>query len=158
MRIFKYLIGIWTAIAVYSIFSFLSGPNSISSYNQLLLEREKQIANLNELEIINEELEKERNNLLFDYDTLMVHARQIGYAQEDERFIRIVGLENIKTAPIITGKVYLVREADYISDKKIKITALCSGLIVFSFFLMLDLVEFTTSRLNKTGNSREYGV
>jgi cell division protein FtsB len=158
VRIFKYLIGIWTAIAVYSIFSFLSGPNSISSYNQLLLEREKQIANLNELEIINEELEKERNNLLFDYDTLMVHARQIGYAQEDERFIRIVGLENIKTAPIITGKVYLVREADYISDKKIKITALCSGLIVFSFFLMLDLVEFTTSRLNKTGNSREYGV
>ena len=141
MRIFKYLIGIWTALAVYTLFSFLSGPRGIAAYNYLLAERERQWENLNDLGIINEELEKTRNSLLYDDDTLMVHARQMGYGQEDERFVRIVGLGNVKTTPALTGTVYTAQNPEFVSDESIKIAALCAGLLIFAFLLMLELIE-----------------
>jgi hypothetical protein len=141
MRVFKYLLGIWTAIAVYAIFSLLSGPRGMTAYNYLLSERELQWANIKELGIINEELEKTKNNLLYDHDTLLVHAIRMGYGYEDERFVRIVGLGNIKTTPAITGEVYIAQNPDFISDKYIKIAALCIGLLVFFFIFMLEIIE-----------------
>jgi cell division protein FtsB len=141
MRSFKYLIGIWTAIVVYTLFSFFTGPKGLSAYNQLQFERDQQWENIKELGILNEELEKAKNNLLYDQDTLLVHARQMGYGYEDERFIRIVGLGNIKNTPAVTGNVYLVKNPDYLSDLIIKITALCAGLLIFAFILMLEFIE-----------------
>jgi cell division protein FtsB len=141
MRISKYLIGIWTAVAVYTLFSFFSGPKGLSAYNQLLFERDQQWANIKELGIINEELEKERNNLLYDQDTLLVHAHQLGYGYEDERFIRIVGLGNTKNTPAVTGNVYIVKNPDYLSDKIIKIVSLCVGFLVFAFLFMLEIID-----------------
>jgi len=141
MRLFKYLIGVWTAIAVYAFFSFFSGPKGVSAYNQLLSERDRQWANIAELGSINEELEKSKNNLLYDHDTILVNARQMGYGYEDERFIRIVGLANLKPSPVMTGNVYITHIPDYLSDKTIKIAALCAGLLIFAFFFSLELIE-----------------
>jgi cell division protein FtsB len=141
MRISKYLIGIWTAIAVYALFSFFSGPKGISAYNQLLFEREQQWANIKELGLLNEELEKTKNNLLYDHDTLLVQARQMGYGYEDERFIRIVGLNNVKNPPTVTGKVYILKEPDFLPDKIIKIAAISAGFLVFAFLFMLEIIE-----------------
>lgn len=100
---------------VYALFSFFSGPKGVSAYNQLLSERDRQWANINELSNVNEELENTKNNLLYDHDTLLVHARQLGYGHEDERFIRIVGLGNIRYTPAITGNVYIVKKPDFLS-------------------------------------------
>jgi len=116
----------------------------MSAYNYLLSEREIQKANIKELEIINEELEKNRNNLLYDQDTLLVHARQMGYGYENERFVRIVGLGNIKNTPVITGNMYIAQKPNHISDKSIKIAALIAGLMVFAFLLMLELIDAKT--------------
>ena len=129
------------AIVVYTAFSFFSGPKGLSAYNQLLSEREQQWANIMELGNINDELEKSKNNLLYDHDTLLVHARQMGYAQEDERFIRIVGLGNIKSVPAISGNIYMVKSPDYLPEKIIKIVALCAGLLIFTFLFTLELIE-----------------
>jgi len=141
MRISKYLVGIWTAVAVYTLFSFFSGPKGLSAYNQLLFEREQQWANIKELGIINEELEKERNNLLYDQDTLLVRAHQLGYGYEDERFVRIVGLGNTKNTPAVTGNVYIIKNPDYLSDKIIKIVSLCLGFLIFAFLFMLEIID-----------------
>jgi len=141
MRVFKYLIGIWTAIVIYTLFSFLGGSKGLASYNYLLSEKERQWDNIRELGIINEELEKTRNSLLYDQDTLLVYARNMGYGQEDERFVRIVGLGKNNMAQTVTGKVYAAQNPDFISDKSIKIAALCGGLLIFAFFLMLELIE-----------------
>ena len=141
MRIIKYLIGIWAAIAVYTLFLFFTGPKGLSAYNQLLFEREQQWTNIRELGNINEDLQKTQNNLLFDHETLLVHARQMGYGHEDERFIRIVGLGNIKTTPTITGNVYTVKNPDYLSEKIIKIASLCVGLLIFAFLFMLEWID-----------------
>jgi len=141
MRVIKYLIGIWTAIAVYTLFSFLGGPSGLSAYNYLLAERDRQLEHIKELGNINEELERTRFNLQYDQDTLMVHAHLMGYGQEDERFVRIVGLGNMKNTPVTAGNVYIVSNPDFISDKSIKIAALCAGLLVFAFLFMLEIIE-----------------
>jgi len=141
MRFSKYLIGIWAAIAVYALFSFFSGPKGLSSYTYLLSERDIQWNNIKTLGILNEDLERTRNNLLYDQDTLMIHARQMGYGHEDERFIRIVGLGTIKPAPAAAGNVYAAQHPDYIPDFNIKIVAACLGLLVFAFLFMLEFIE-----------------
>ncbi|WP_461245891.1 FtsB family cell division protein [Treponema sp. R6D11] len=141
MRVFKYLIGVWTAIVVYTLFSFLGGPSGLSSYNYLLAEKERQCENIKDLGIINEELERTRFNLQYDQDTMLVQARQMGYGQSDERFIRIVGLGTPKSAAVRAGNVYSTSYPDYISDKNIKIAAFCAGLLVFAFILMMEIIE-----------------
>jgi len=149
MKLSKYLIGVWTAVVIYMLFMLLSGPKGISAYNQLLSEREQQWANIEKLEFINEELENTKNNLLFDQDTMLVHARQMGYAQEDERFIRIVGLGSLGSPPVMTGKIYITREPDFLSDKIIKIISICAGLLIFSFLLTFELIDSYTARSEK---------
>jgi len=141
MRVLKYLVGIWAAIVVYTLFSFLGGPRGISAYNYLLAERDRQFDNLQSLGILNEELEKTRNNLLYDQDTLMIHARQMGYGQEDERFVRIVGLGNVKSTPATAGSVYSAQAPNFISDKSIKIAALSIGILIFAFLFVLETIE-----------------
>jgi len=141
MRIFKYLIGIWTAIVVYTLFSFFGGNAGLSSYNYLLTERERQWENIRKLGNINEELERTRFNLQYDQDTLLVHARYMGYAQSDERFVRIVGLGNMETAPVTAGNIYITSNPEYIPDKNIKIGAICAGLLIFAFLFMLEIID-----------------
>ncbi|MCL2764055.1 MAG: septum formation initiator family protein [Treponema sp.] len=128
-------------IAIYTFFSFLSGPKGIGAYNYLLAERERQWDNITNLGILYDELEKTRNNLLYDQDTLLIHARQLGYGQQDERFIRIVGLGYAKTVPVAAGSVYTAQNPEYVSDFNIKMVALCAGLLIFAFLFMLELIE-----------------
>ena len=141
MRFFKYLIGIWTAILVYSLFSLLSGPRGLTAYNQLLAEQQLQMSNLKDLGTANEELEKTKNSLLYDQDTLFVYARQLGYGQEDERYVRIVGLGGVKNLYATAGKVYYAASPEYIPEKTVKIAALCTGLVFFAFFFVLELIQ-----------------
>ena len=116
----------------------------MSSYNYLLNERERQWTNISSLGILNEELERTRNNLIYDQDTLLIHARQMGYGQKDERFVRIVGLVSARTAPATAGNIYYYQSPVSIPDKTIKIVALCAGLLIFSFLLMLEIIEKRT--------------
>jgi len=141
MRVSKYIIGVWAGILVYTLFSFLNGPAGLSAYNYLLAERERQFDNIRDLGFLNEELDRTRNNLLYDHDTLLIHARQMGYGQEDERFVRIVGLGSPKVSASTAGTVYVASEPDFISNKYIKIAALCVGLLIFSFLLMMEIIE-----------------
>ena len=141
MKVFKYLVGVWTAIAVYTFFSFLSGPSGVSAYNYMESEQERQWANIAKLGNINEELEKTKKNNLYDNDTLLVQARRMGYGYEDERFVRIVGLGNRNAPPSETGKVYIAHMPDTISEKTIKIAAICAGFLIFAFLFMMEFIE-----------------
>ena len=113
----------------------------MSAYNYLLAERDRQLDNVKELGNIYEELERTRYNLQYDHDTLMVHARLMGYGQADERFVRIVGLGNMKNNHVTAGNICITSNPDFISDKSIKIAALCTGLLVFAFLFMLEIIE-----------------
>ena len=141
MRILTYLIGIWAAVAVYTLFSFLAGPKGLSAYNFLLTEKEYQIENIRDLERQNEELTRTKNNLIYDQDTLLVHARQMGYGYEDERYIRIVGLSNTNPIPAEVGKIYSVQNPDFIADRYIKIAAFVIGILLFGFLLTMEVIN-----------------
>ncbi|MCL2410333.1 MAG: septum formation initiator family protein [Treponema sp.] len=141
MGIFKYLIGLWAAVAVYVLFSLFAGPKGLAAYNYLLSERDKQWDNIRELVLINEDLDKTRNNLLFDRDTLLVHARQMGFGHENERFIRIVGFSNPNPVPGNVGSIYVAQIPSYIPERSIRITAICIGLLIFAFLFMLEFID-----------------
>ncbi|MDR0583738.1 MAG: septum formation initiator family protein [Treponema sp.] len=141
MRAFKYLMGLWTAVAVYAVFSLLAGPSGLSAYSQLEAERERQRANLRELSAVNEKLENTKNSLLYDKDAVTVQARLLGYAGENERFIRIVGLGTARNPHAAAGRVYYIADPEFISDKTIKITALCAGFTAFALFFLLEKLK-----------------
>jgi cell division protein FtsB len=141
MRAFKYLIALWTAIAVYGVFSLLAGAVGLSAYQQLLADREKQWINMETLRLINGELENTKNSLLYDRDTIAVYARDLGYGKKDERFIRIVGLGGMKNPHASAGQIKRAGEPDFIPDRTLKIAALCAGLAVFALLLIFDIIH-----------------
>ncbi|MDR1252771.1 MAG: septum formation initiator family protein [Treponema sp.] len=141
MRVFKYLIGLWTGMAVYSVLSLLSGPSGLSAYGQLEAERERQLVNMRELGAINEKLENTKNSLLYDQDTVAVHARRLGYAGEDEHFVRIVGMGTDQNPYVAAGQVYFAAAPEFMADKTIKIIATCAGMAVFALFFILELLR-----------------
>jgi cell division protein FtsB len=133
--------GLWTAVAIYSVFALISGPSGLAAYGQLEAERERQWANMRALGALNEDLENTKNSLLYDQDAIAVYARRLGYAGKDERFIRIVGIGGAQNPHTVPGRVYFAGEPDFIADKIIKITALCVGLAAFVLFFMLELLR-----------------
>jgi cell division protein FtsB len=139
MRACKYLIALWTAAAVYALLSLLTGAMGFSAYRELISERDRQRANMEKLGLVNETLENTKNSLLYDKDTISVYARELGYGEKDQRFVRIVGLGGVKRAALKPGEVVRARRPEFIDDKTIKIAALSAGGAVFALFLFLDL-------------------
>ncbi|MDR3138060.1 MAG: septum formation initiator family protein [Treponema sp.] len=137
----KYLVGLWTGVLIYGICLFFNGPTGFSAYSHLEDERLKQQKNMETLRIINKELETAKNALLYDKDTLTIYAKELGYGRTDERFIRIVGLGDIKKHPTNPGQRVIAREADFVSDNVLKVIAFCAGLTVFICFAIFDLLR-----------------
>jgi hypothetical protein len=139
-------------IAIYTLFSVLSGPIGLSPYNQLSIERDKLKANMESLQIINQELENTKDALMYDKDTIAVYARDLGYKAKNERFIRVVGLEGTKKYRTEPGQLLFANAPEYISEDAIKICAFCIGLGTLLCFLIPDLIQYKKSR-QKPGKS-----
>ncbi|MDR2518568.1 MAG: septum formation initiator family protein [Spirochaetaceae bacterium] len=154
MKIIKYLFPFWIGVFVYTVFSILKGPVGIASYSQLKTEHEKLLANLETLRRINKELETAKNMLLYDEETIVVYARDLGYKREGERFIRIVGFDGTKKQRTDPGSLVTASEPDHISDTAIKICAFCIAAGAFLCIFIPDLIQ----RRAKSKNSRQTGA
>jgi cell division protein FtsB len=146
MRAFNYLIALWTAIAVYGVLSLFTGAIGLSAYRQLQADRDKQWANMKALRLINENLEGAKNSLLYDQDAITVQARKLGYGKQNERFIRIVGLGREENPHAGAGQILRAGKPDFISDRTLKIAALCAGLVVFALLLIADIARSRQDR------------
>jgi cell division protein FtsB len=142
MRVIKYLAAVWTAVFIYGLCSFFNGATGLSAYRRLEDERLKQRKNMETLRLINRELETTKDALLYDKDTLMTYAKELGYGETHERFIRIVGLGDTKRQQTNPGHTVLAIRPDFIPDKTIKIVSLCAGLTVFISLAIFDLLRF----------------
>jgi cell division protein FtsB len=142
MKALKYLIVPWVVIAVYSVVSLLYGAMGLSSYKQLLWGRDLQRANLKKLGLINAELEKAQNSLLYDQGAIEVYARQLGYSRENEQFVRIVGLRKELGHYSAVGETITVPEPGFIPDLTIKFIALFAGFIALALLALRDLLHF----------------
>jgi cell division protein FtsB len=132
MSVLKCLIAAWIAAAVYAFTSIYIGTMGISAYNQLRAERDKQQANLENLQRINRGLEGTMEALRYDSDTLEVYARELGYGSKDERFVRIVGLRGTAAPQIPAGHVVSpAGPPRAVPDKTLRIVSACAGLGMF---------------------------
>jgi cell division protein FtsB len=141
MNVVKYLIPLWIGAVIYTLFSLLKGPIGLSAYDQLQAEQEKLQANMDALQMVNKELENTRDALMYDKETIAVHARDLGYRMPRERFVRIVGFEGTKKQRTEPGRLATAGEPEFISEKAIKICAFCIGLGAFLCILIPDILQ-----------------
>ena len=141
MRAAKYFFSIWAGVLIYASLSLLFGARGLSALQQLENEQKKQTDNLESLKLINRELKDVTDSLLYDGNTLAVHARGQGYATEQERFIRIVGLGlNQKDNPS-PGKVIIAADPQYTPQRTIMIISFCAGASVFICMVVFDVLR-----------------
>ena len=155
MKMAKYLFVLWTGIFVYVLLSVFWGPTGLSARHQLEREQERQQANIEHLRQINRELEDTMNSLLYDMDTLAIHAREQGYASQQERFIRIVGLGVNQKNLTSYGELVIAAEPHYVSDRIIRIIALCSAISIFICMVVFDILKHLKYYENRQPKGQE---
>jgi hypothetical protein len=128
---------------VYTFFSFFLGQSGLYARKHLEAEWQRLFDNQRILENTNLDIQRTKENIMYDQDTVSVYARQLGYGRvEDEKFIRIKGLSVAVTSDMPVGHVLYAAAPDFISDKTIKIISLCFGLTVLVYFLIRDFYFF----------------
>jgi cell division protein FtsB len=146
MKAGKYLLVPWLMLAVYTTLSLFNGAGGVDPYRELLGEREKILENLDRLQSINEELEGAMDALLYDSETIRVKARELGYGEADERFVRIVGLPGVRHSEIKPGTVRPASQPSFVSAVVYRFIACCAGLLLLGFFLFRDVVLHRNER------------
>ncbi|MDR1468753.1 MAG: septum formation initiator family protein [Spirochaetaceae bacterium] len=141
MRALKYLMPLWIGIVIYSITAMTVGKTGLRAYDDLSREREKQRLNLEKLYGTNENLSGIRDALKYDSDTIAVYARGLGFGSEDERFIRIIGRENVRLPQMNEGETVPVETGNFTHDKTLRIMAICVAGALFLFLLFIDLLK-----------------
>jgi cell division protein FtsB len=138
MPALKYLTALWIAVLFYAVSSLLTGAAGFSAYGQLSAEKEKLLANIRQLQTINEEFLETKEALLYDADTISTRARELGYGGADERFIRIAGLSRKTDGRMSAGEYFLPAEPLYVKDRTLRVISLA---IAFSMMVCLGIVD-----------------
>jgi cell division protein FtsB len=141
MKAEKYLFSLWVGVLIYTVLFILFGAGGFSAQHQLEKDYKMQEENLEKLKLVNWELEEAMNSLLYDKDTLTVYAREQGYASENERFVRIVGLGVSHKNRTFEGMVQFAAEPQYIPTQTLLIIAFCSGVSVFIYLAFFDVLK-----------------
>jgi hypothetical protein len=146
MRASKYLLALWTTMAVYTLVSLCAGSMGFPAYGELLAEKEKQNLNIAKLGIINEELENAKNALLYDRDTIAIYARELGFGERNEKFVRIVGFTGNRKPRTSPGEVVIAVKPVFMQDRIIRLISIFAGFTVFAAFLVSDFLEYKTEK------------
>jgi cell division protein FtsB len=146
MKAAKYLFALWATLVIYASLAAVFGAMGLFSQFQLEQERQSQEANVENLKKTNRELEGLISSLLYDEDTMVVYAREQGYASKDERFARIVGLKTSQRNKPSSGSVIFAAEPQFIPDRTFRIIALCVGISILFCSAMYDLLKFLRER------------
>ena len=146
MKLIRYLIPLWIGVFVYTVFSMCFGAKGISAFIQLEAERNREMANIEVLRGINEELKAARNGLSADKRNFTVYARELGFAAPEEHFIRIVGLGNLSKKLISPGEVLMPRDPDYTPDRVVRIFSFFAALTVLVSMGAYDFLKFLKDR------------
>ncbi|MDR2176877.1 MAG: septum formation initiator family protein [Treponema sp.] len=158
MRAVKYCVVLWILVTVYVVVSLIAGERGIAAYNDLLEEQKRQETNMKELERINMELENTKNALLYDRDTILVYARDLGYGEKDEKFVRIVGLDHSRKVSLFPGEVVAAGKRRYMNNMNIGIISIFAALAVFIAFLVQDILDLNLSTERRVPRQNPAGV
>jgi len=138
MRFVQFMLVPWTAVVVYTFFSFFLGQNGLYARKHLEAEQQRLMENQKALEQTRQDFLKTKENLISDRDMLSVYARQLGYGTENEQFIRIKGLSVAINPPMPAGQAQYALSPEFVSDTVIKVISVCFALAVLVFFLVKE--------------------
>lgn len=142
MPALKYLAALWIALLFYAVSSIMAGAAGFSAYNQLGAEKEKLLVNIRHLQDINSEFAETKDALLHDTDTVSVYARELGYGDTDEYFIRIAGLNGKPNGRMYSGDYYFPSAPLYVNDKTLRIISLAIALSMIICLGIVDVLRF----------------
>jgi cell division protein FtsB len=146
MRAVKYFVPFWVAALVYVITLNLWGPTGMAAYGQLKAEEERLLANMTNLQRINGELENRLKTLIHDPDTIALQARELGYANSQERFVRIVGLPVNRRVQPDPGQVLSAGKPTFIPDRSLRVISVNLGFGIFMTLALLDFLRYSRRR------------
>ncbi|MCL1813577.1 MAG: septum formation initiator family protein [Treponema sp.] len=148
MKLGKYLLVPWFSLAVYTVLSIYNGPAGIIPYRELKNEHQKILENLDKLRAINDELEGTMDALRYDQETIRIKARELGYGEKNERFVRIVGLPGIRLSEMKPGMIRTFVQP-VPSGKTYRLISFCMGIILFTLFLAGDMLFKNDDSIHK---------
>ena len=128
----------WTVLLVYSFFSFFLGQNGLYARRHLEAEHARLLENRKSLEATNRNFLRTKENLLNVDDALSVYARQLGFGNPGDEFIRVVGLGVAANVNVPSGQVLYAEAPHFIPTSTIRIISAIFGLAVLLFFLIHD--------------------
>jgi cell division protein FtsB len=149
MRFIRYLIPVWLGVFIYVICAVFIGPTGLSAYKQLHVEYQKLLVNKEALKRRNKELENTMNALIDDPATIALYARRLGYAGDDERFIRIVGFSGSDKQTNEPGQILLSAIPEHTSNQVIALFAVCIAVALFLCMLVPDVLSLLQHKPRK---------
>ena len=141
MRSAKYLFAVWVGVLIYVTLTVFFGAKGVYAQYQLEKEYKKQEENIANLGLMNRKLKDFVNFLISDEDTLLVYAREQGYASSEERFIRIVGLGINQQNITNPGIVFIAAEPQYTRNWLFGLISFCAGLTLLIPAAIFDFLK-----------------
>jgi cell division protein FtsB len=141
----KVLLSALMGTLMYVLVSAFFGPDGLWAASQL--EEQKQVisANFQKIKQINENLSTELNSLIVDPEVIASYAKKLGYIEENEKIIRLRGLNPPMDYIPETGTPVLIKEVEYVPEWVCK----TSGIVMFLFSLLLVSMHSLREKLHK---------
>lgn len=136
MKRFSFLLPAFAGTFIYVLLSLTGGQNSFWAEHQL--ENQKQILSLHTADIqkINNELTLEYIALQKDPDVIAAYAKKLGYVGENEKLVKITGLQPSPVTLYNTGTVQKHQKIFFISERVCK----AAGLVFFMLTAIIALL------------------
>lgn len=140
MKRFRLLAAVFAGTLFYVVFSIVAGRDGIWARNQLNEQKRILSTHTAEIEKTNRELLLEKTALQKDEDVIRSYARKLGYVNDGEKLVKIIGLPALNTRVYDVGTMLKHEEVSYIGEDVCKIL----GVIIFALvYLVLLLADFS---------------
>ena len=127
---------------IYVMLTLFFGASGVYAQYQLEKEYKKQEENIGNLGLVNRKLKDFVYFLMTDEDTLLVYAREQGYASSQERFVRIIGLGINQQNITNPGSVVIAAEPQYTPNWLFGLISLCAGLSILIPAIIFDFLKY----------------
>jgi cell division protein FtsB len=134
----KYLTPLVLAVFVYSILSITLGARGFSAYSQMQDELGREQDNLETLQQQNQQLDSKMKALLYDKDTITAYARELGYIEPGQKFVRVVGTAGVSSLHYNMGRVVRAVKPASLSNDSIRNISLG---FAFALYISIALAE-----------------
>lgn len=138
MKKYRLLFALFAGTLFYVAMDCLFGPDGIRAFNQMNEQKRILSTHTVSLEKINDELNLEKIALEKDSDVISAYAKKLGFVGENEKLVKISGLNVREKSLYDTGSVLRHKDVDFVEEKYCKISGFIIFLLVYVLLLIYD--------------------